>query len=153
MLAPELCLGAKSCQTIVWLSAPRIGEAASPSSSDTRRKFMFGGCVSSWYKSVAASSATTIIKMSTSNTLRISLAIPESLSAANNAFVQFSVDNGKCEVFPPDVQFQLDELQSTDDELVKVAPLPRASVRVFPDGEQPVALKVWPPPFRPCVSF
>jgi hypothetical protein len=91
--------------------------------------------------------------MSTSNTLRISLAIPESLSAANNAFVQFSVDNGKCEVFPPDVQFQLDELQSTDDELVKVAPLPRASVRVFPDGEQPVVLKVWPSPFRPCVSF
>ena len=90
--------------------------------------------------------------MSTSSTVRIPLTIPLSIASSANAYVQFSVENDKCEVFQPDARFQLAELQSTDDAQVKVAVLPRTSVRIFPDSTQPVTLKVRPPPF-PRVSL
>jgi hypothetical protein len=83
-----------------------------------------------------------LIDITTSNTIRTPPTIPSSLSSAANAYVQFSVDNGRCEVFPENVRFQLDELQSTNDAQVKMAALPRTSVRVFPDSSQPVTLKV-----------
>jgi hypothetical protein len=80
--------------------------------------------------------------MSTPSTIRIPLTIPSSISSTTNAYVQISVENDKCEVFQPDARFQLGELQSTDDAQVKLAILPRTSVRIFPDSTQPVTLKV-----------
>jgi hypothetical protein len=38
--------------------------------------------------------------MSTSQNVRVPLTIPSSISSTKNAFVQFSVENSKSEVFP-----------------------------------------------------